>query len=124
MNDDAQKLESEYGPEGQRDPLLIRLRQEMRECNELYAELLSRLEREPALATSQGFIDHLDKLRKELGGDIESETVRMLQEPLPQSSEDLDAAVARQRVSEGYNIPILFDCTKASFVIQSSSTQV
>ena len=39
LNSDADKLLSEYGEDAIRDPDLRRLKEEMRQCNRIYADL-------------------------------------------------------------------------------------
>ena len=42
LNDDAEKLISEYGTDAMRDPDIARLREQMRECNRHFNQLTSQ----------------------------------------------------------------------------------
>jgi hypothetical protein len=98
LNEDAEKLIAEYGPNAERiNPQLVRLRREMAECNQLYKELAVKLQREPALGTSQGFVDTLGKTRVELEG-LEKEISTRIQEPLSQDLKHFGSVLVAQKV--------------------------
>ena len=93
LNDDAQKLLSEYPPSA---PEVARLRAEMADCNELYATLMTRMEREPSGA-NQELVTFLDQLKVDLE-DFERQLTSRLQENLPSTMRDVDTQLSRHRV--------------------------
>ena len=93
LNDDAQKLIDEYPPTA---PEVRRLQAEMADCNELYASLMTRMEREPSGA-NQELVAFLEKLKQQLT-ELERALTSRMQENLPSTLRDVDEHLSRHRV--------------------------
>ena len=97
LNDDADKLLAEYGPEAATSPEMARLRSEMRECNELYAALVARQAREPAPGANQDLLQYLDTVRRDLT-ELERDLASRMQQSMPNDLREVDALITSHRV--------------------------
>lgn len=104
LNDDSQKLIAEYPPNAAE---VGRLRAEMRNCNEVYDELMARIDREPTPGANRELLDFLEQVKVDLSG-LDRELSSRMQQGLPRDLHEADDIMRRHRVSD--NTSLLLVC--------------
>ncbi len=64
LNEDAEKLISEYGVDAIKDPDLLRLQEEMRKCNKIFSDLSAKVKDKGMYQKTLYFTFSLEKCRR------------------------------------------------------------